>query len=78
MRIVWVPRSPQRFDAINKKLKKQNLRTIKRSDLSTNISEKTQLLIGNSIGEMDLYLGMADVVFVGASFNNGGGHNIIV
>ena len=77
MRIVWVPRSPQRFDAINKKLKKQNLRTIKRSDLSNNISEKTQLLIGNSIGEMDLYLGMADVVFVGASFNNGGGHNII-
>jgi 3-deoxy-D-manno-octulosonic-acid transferase len=26
---------------------------------------------------MDLYLGMADIVFVGASFSNSGGHNVV-
>ena len=77
MRIVWVPRSPQRFDLVNKKVQKAGLISMKRSDLNDSISKKTQLFIGNTIGEMDLYLGMADIVFVGASFSKGGGHNIV-
>ena len=77
MRIIWVPRSPQRFGAVNQKVIKAGISSLKRSDLVDNIKFETQILIGDSLGEMDLYLGLADVVFVGASFVNWGGHNII-
>ena len=77
MRVIWVPRSPQRFEALNKKIRTAGIISTTRSAIHSNISPINQLLIGDSIGEMDLYLGMADIVFVGASFNNGGGHNIV-
>ena len=78
MRVIWVPRSPQRFEALNKKIKTAGIISTTRSTVYNNkISSINQLLVGDSIGEMDLYLGMADIVFVGASFNNGGGHNIV-
>ena len=77
IRIVWVPRSPQRFEAVNQKVIAAGLNSMKRSDLVENIKHDTQVLIGDSLGEMDLYLGLADIVFVGASFIDWGGHNII-
>jgi 3-deoxy-D-manno-octulosonic-acid transferase len=76
-RVIWVPRSPQRFNAVNNKAQKTGLICMKRSDLQDGIPTATQLFLGDSIGEMDLYLGMADIVFVGASFNGNGGHNIV-
>jgi 3-deoxy-D-manno-octulosonic-acid transferase len=77
VKIIWVPRSPQRFSAISQKAKQAGLISMKRSSYKTNIPSKTQIFIGDSLGEMDIYLGMADIVFVGASFDNSGGHNII-
>ena len=77
MRVIWVPRSPQRFEALSKKIKNAGIVSTNRSNVFSDISPINRLLIGDSIGEMDLYLGMADIVFVGASFNNGGGHNIV-
>jgi len=77
VRIIWVPRSPQRFSAIGQKAKQAGLISTKRSSQKTSIPSKTQIFIGDSMGEMDIYLGMADIVFVGASFDNSGGHNII-
>ena len=77
MRIIWVPRSPQRFEALSKKIKNAGIVSTNRSKVFNDISPINRLLVGDSIGEMDLYLGMADIVFVGASFNNGGGHNIV-
>ena len=77
MRVIWVPRSPQRFEALSKKIKNAGIVSTNRSKVFNDISSINRLLVGDSIGEMDLYLGMADIVFVGASFNNGGGHNIV-
>ena len=77
MRVIWVPRSPQRFEALSKKIKNAGIVSTNRSKVFNDISPVNRLLVGDSIGEMDLYLGMADIVFVGASFNNGGGHNIV-
>jgi len=76
-RIIWVPRSPQRFAAISQKAKKAGLLSLRRSKNNISIPKKVQIFIGDSMGEMDIYLGMADIVFVGASFNNWGGHNIV-
>ena len=77
IRIIWVPRSPQRFAAIGQKAKKAGLISIKRSEYINSIPNKVQIFIGDTIGEMGIYLGMADIVFVGASFSNWGGHNIV-
>ena len=77
IRIIWVPRSPQRFAAISQKAKKAGLLSMKRSHYKIGIPKKIQVFIGDSMGEMDIYLGMADIVFVGASFDKQGGHNIV-
>ena len=77
IKIVWVPRSPQRFEAVNQKVIKAGISSMKRSELVDDIKPETQIFIGDTLGEMDLYLGLADIVFVGASFVDEGGHNII-
>jgi 3-deoxy-D-manno-octulosonic-acid transferase len=76
-RVIWVPRSPQRFDAIADLLHSCEIPYTRRSQITDSIKPKIKVLIGDTLGEMDLYLGLADVVFVGASFTNMGGHNII-
>ena len=50
---------------------------MRRSECNNSVPNIIQVFIGDSMGEMDIYLGMADIVFVGASFNNWGGHNIV-
>ena len=76
-RVIWVPRSPQRFDAIADLLHSCEIPYTRRSQITDSIQSKYKVLIGDTLGEMDLYLGLADVVFVGASFTDMGGHNII-
>jgi 3-deoxy-D-manno-octulosonic-acid transferase len=76
-RVIWVPRSPQRFDAVASLLHSYKIPYMRRSKIIESIQSKSKVLIGDTLGEMDFYLGLADVVFVGASFTDMGGHNII-
>ena len=82
---VYVPRSPQRFDAVAQLLQSAGLRTVRRSQV---LDEKLQLctqidwlstdvVLGDSIGEMYFYLALAQVVVVGSSFGSRAVHNII-
>jgi 3-deoxy-D-manno-octulosonic-acid transferase len=80
--VLWVPRSPQRFDAVADGVAAQGIRTARRSRVldgafSGTILTDTQVLVGDSIGEMSFYYGLSDLVFVGASLIDHGGHNII-
>lgn len=80
-RIIWVPRSPQRFDRVASRLAGL-CRTVRRSealneDLSGPLPEGTMALVGDSIGEMNFYIASADLVFVGATIADRGGHNIV-
>jgi 3-deoxy-D-manno-octulosonic-acid transferase len=80
LRIQWVPRSPQRFDAVAAALAGQGLAVVRRSDLGPALDgpmPSAGVLVGDTIGEMNLYYAMADLVFVGASLVNHGGHNIM-
>lgn len=82
---VYVPRSPQRFEAVAALLGRAGLRVLRRSlefdqDLEPRGTlewEATDVLLGDSLGEMFFYLELADVVVVGASFVDQGGHNVI-
>ncbi|MBL9051081.1 MAG: glycosyltransferase [Tabrizicola sp.] len=80
LRLLWVPRSPQRFDAVANMLTAAGIQTARRSTLGPDMSGQMQdakALVGDSIGEMNAYYPMADLVFVGASLVDHGGHNIM-
>lgn len=81
LRVIWAPRSPQRFDAVAAALEGAGLNIMRRSamgpDLAGPLPEESRVLLGDSIGEMNIWYPMADLVFVGASLNGDGGHNIM-
>lgn len=81
-RIIWVPRSPQRFQPVANMTAGICGTSAKRTDVlamdfTGNVPNDVQVLIGDTIGEMDAYYALADLVFVGATLANHGGHNII-
>lgn len=80
LRLLWVPRSPQRFAAVAGQLQAAGIATARRSALGPDMSGQmpdVRALVGDSIGEMNAYYPMADLVFVGASLVDHGGHNIM-
>lgn len=74
--VVIVPRHPERFSLIEKLIQENGIKYQKRSS-NEEIASDTQILLGDSMGEMFMYYKMADVAIIGGSFNNGGGQNII-
>lgn len=81
LRIIWAPRSPQRFAPLAATLADRGWPLIRRSamgDLATAaLPPAARILLGDSIGEMNIWYPMADLVFVGGSLNQTGGHNIM-
>ncbi|MFN3647739.1 MAG: 3-deoxy-D-manno-octulosonic acid transferase [Gemmobacter sp.] len=81
LRLVWAPRSPQRFDAVARALTEAGFAIARRSALgplgAAELPAGTQVLLGDSTGEMNVWYPMADLVFVGASLTDDGGHNIM-
>jgi 3-deoxy-D-manno-octulosonic-acid transferase len=76
--VLWVPRSPQRFEAVAEAV--AGLGSAKRSSLGPAFDRPVpacRVLVGDSIGEMNVYYAMADLVFVGGSLTDHGGHNIL-
>lgn len=73
--LILVPRHPQRFDACWQLIEHSGLRGVRRTQ--TGGDAQTQVLLGDSMGEMFMYLGAADIAFVGGSLVAVGGHNIL-
>lgn len=69
-----IPRHPDRCDAIEKMARKRGLSVARRSSNAT-ITPDTDLLIGDTIGEMGLYLNLTEIAFVGRSLTKAGGQN---
>jgi len=79
--VVWAPRSPQRFDPIAQRLTRDGWRIARRSTLFDAALQGTpppdlDILLADSLGEMDFSYALADVVFVGATLADMGGHNV--
>jgi 3-deoxy-D-manno-octulosonic-acid transferase len=72
--LVLVPRHPEYFYGISEIIKQANFAMVKRSEFTVPDS-KTQVMLGDSMGELMLFWGMADVAFVGGSLIERGGHN---
>jgi len=71
---ILVPRHPDRADAIEAMLKGEGL-TVARRSRNDAITAETDVFLGDSIGEMGLYLRLTEVAFVGKSLANEGGQN---
>ncbi|MFZ6689692.1 lipid IV(A) 3-deoxy-D-manno-octulosonic acid transferase [Undibacterium sp. SXout11W] len=79
--LMITPRHPQRFDQVAQMIEARGISYVRRSafdhEVVTPISEKVQLVLGDSMGEMYMYYATADVAFVGGSLVPLGGHNLI-
>ncbi|MGX3066664.1 lipid IV(A) 3-deoxy-D-manno-octulosonic acid transferase [Ursidibacter arcticus] len=72
--LILVPRHPERFANVEELLKKMQIPYIKRSD-QRGVLPNTQVLLGDTMGEMMILYGLAQVAFVGGSLVKHGGHN---
>ena len=77
--LLIVPRHPQRFDAVEKLVAARGLAMQRRSALAENplVAPATQVLLGDSMGEMFAYYAACDCAFVGGSLLPLGGQNLI-
>lgn len=71
-----VPRHPQRFDTVAAMAAEAGFTVSRRSTWDTSPAP-ADLWIGDSLGEMALYYGLADVALLGGSFARLGGQNLI-
>jgi 3-deoxy-D-manno-octulosonic-acid transferase len=73
--LIIVPRHPERFNEVEKLVNHSNLTIARRSRLKSTTS--AQFLLGDSMGEMMSYFEISDIVFMGGSLNDTGGHNML-
>eukprot|EP00913_Durusdinium_trenchii_P026905 g25240.t1 len=71
---IIVPRHPDRADAVESMLKEEGLSVARRSRGEA-VTAETDVFLGDSIGEMGLYLRLTEIAFVGRSLSNEGGQN---
>jgi 3-deoxy-D-manno-octulosonic-acid transferase len=74
--LVLVPRHPERFGSVSKMAVDSGLSTERRSIVNSP-AVSTQVFIGDTMGELLLFYGCADIAFIGGSLVNTGGHNML-
>ncbi len=73
-----VPRHPQRFDEVASLIDAAGFMVLRRSTSSDfDTSHPIAIWLGDSLGEMTFYSGLASVAFLGGSFEKLGGQNLI-
>lgn len=87
MVFVYVPRRPERFESVRQSIERAELNVVRRSDILPDelgatarvspLPVGTQVILGDSLGEMYFYLTLAQSVVVGGGFSPKGAHNII-
>ena len=75
-KLLVVPRHKSDTEALLKELKKTSFKYICKSTITSNDNfQNNDVIIGDTMGEMSFYFGLSDLVFMGGSFVNIGGHN---
>ena len=74
--VIIVPRHPERFNVVAKLFESYQLSYIRKSNFKKLISPP-QYILGDSIGELYQYYGLASLVIMGGSIKNTGSQNII-
>ncbi len=74
---VIVPRHPQRFNDVASILSQSATTFVRRSALTEPVSKDTQVILGDSMGELFSYYAACDFAFIGGSLLDFGGQNLI-
>jgi len=74
--LVLVPRHPERFDGVANLIRNRNIEFVRRSS-GVICSPATEVLLGDTMGELMPFYAASDVAFVGGSIARIGGHNLL-
>ena len=78
LRLILVPRHPDRFDAVGSQLRASGLRFQRRSRLECDGADPAaRVLLVDAIGELGAWWGTAQIAYVGGSMTGRGGQNMI-
>ncbi len=78
LRLIVVPRHPERFEQVAEWIRDSKLPWIRRSTMTDEpLNEPWRILLGDTIGELRWWWGLAEIGFVGGSFGDRGGQNMI-
>ncbi|TQV81422.1 3-deoxy-D-manno-octulosonic acid transferase [Aliikangiella coralliicola] len=72
--LIGIPRHPEKFADFKNACENSGLNFISRSE-ARQPDNNTQIVVGDTMGEMMLFCGIADIVFVGGSLIERGGQN---
>lgn len=73
--LVLVPRHPERFAAVTRLCRRRGFQTRRRTELSGPLPAATNVLVGDTMGELHKLYAASDVAFVGGSLVRRGGQN---
>lgn len=74
--LVLVPRHPERFESVGRLVRARGMAAVERSS-GRPVTMDTQVLLGDTMGELMLFFAAADCAFIGGSLVATGGHNPI-
>lgn len=76
--LILVPRHPERFDNVFELCQKLGFDAARRTS-RTEVTESTQVYLGDTMGEMLVLMGAVDICFMGGSLvgDKVGGHNVL-
>jgi len=74
--LVLVPRHPERFDRAAQLVRRAGLAMVRRTERAA-VTPDTAVFLGDTMGELPVFLGAADAAFVGGSLVDIGGHNVL-
>lgn len=74
--LVLVPRHPERFERAAQLVRRAGLPMVRRTERAA-VTAGTAVFLGDTMGELPVFLGAADVAFVGGSLVDIGGHNVL-
>ena len=74
--LILIPRHPERFNSVSEMVESHGFTMIRRSSGQC-VSDETDVLVGDTMGELNIFFKAADVAFVGGSLIPHGGHNLL-
>ena len=74
--LILVPRHPERFADVHELCRREGFATVRRST-GAPVAADTQVLLGDTLGELLFLYALADLAFVGGSLVANGGHNLL-
>ena len=75
--LILVPRHPERFASVEKLCRREGYAVERHSDRREPLPAETQVLIGDTMGELVSLYAASDVAFIGGSLVRHGGHNLV-